>query len=394
MLSQNRQTSGSWVRVVTGLGAGTYTTNVPDAQSYQFSYTGFGSSGPPPWILPTPGTYSKTSYFRPKGYKNESKKNQYGTPTSVEKSSGVHSFFTLLGSGSGIPGLAYDAAVRNEALSDFYENLRSSESNLALTLGEGRESMRMLRAVSSLGKIISLARQARRLAVRNPSVLISNVWLSMKYGWLPLYSDVWNYLDWQYRALDDGIPIRGRSQRTYNSRHYGYRTGLVSASKALTASVTKYKCEVKCWVGVQNSDLYNLSRVTSLNPVSIAWELVPFSFVVDWFVDVGGYLQNLEASLGTGLTFKRGYQTQVVHQVANSTASGKWTNLSLNPPYNTEISTGEEFYSEGHVKAIKERTSLTSFPRPTIPSVNVRMGVQRIMSAASLLRTILLGRVR
>jgi hypothetical protein len=33
-----------------------------------------------------------------------------------------------------------------------------------------------------------------------------------------------------------------------------------------------------------------------LNPASVYWETIPFSFVVDWFVDVGGYL-NAQAAL-------------------------------------------------------------------------------------------------
>lgn len=395
MNNLNRQDPGSWVKVQTGIGAGTYTTPCPDAKTYQFSFTGFGSTGKPPYKNKvSPGTYTKASYYRPKGYKKNSVKNQYGTPIYSTDESGQHSLWTMLGSGSGLPAIAFDPSVRNDAITDFYDQVRQAESNIALTLGEARESSKMLRAFSSLDKIISLARRARRTVTRNPSLLISNVWLSMKYGWLPLYNDVWNYLNWQYWTWSAGAPITGNARRVVHSRVYGPFAGLVSVSRGLVTGKTIYKCRVGCRVGVQNSDLYNLTRVTSLNPLSIAWELTPFSFVVDWFVDVGGYLQNLEASLGTGLTFYGGYETQVVYQVANAKASGKWTDLWLNPPYNTEQGSGEEFYEEGHVRAYKSRVLLSSFPRPTIPTFKVNMGTQRIMSGASLLRTVLLGRVR
>jgi len=395
MNNVTRDTSGNWVKVTTGVGAGTYVTPVPDASRYQFSFTGFASTGKPPYKNKvSPGTYSKTSYYRPKGYKKQAIKNQYGTPIQTTDESGQHAFWTMLGSGSGLPAMAFDPTVRNDAMSDFYEQVRQAESNIALTLGEARESSKMIKAFSSLDKIISLARRARRTVTRNPSLLISNVWLSMKYGWLPLYNDVWNYLNWQYWTWSSGAPIVGRSRRVTNTLVNGYFPGLVSVSRGRVRGKTIHKCEIGGRVGVQNSDLYNLTRVTSLNPLSIAWELTPFSFVVDWFIDVGGYLQNLEASLGTGLTFYGGYETQVVYQVADAQASGKWTDLWLNPPYNTEQGTGEEFYAEGHVKAVKSRVLLTSFPRPTIPTLKVNMGTQRIMSGASLLRTVLLGRVR
>lgn len=32
-----------------------------------------------------------------------------------------------------------------------------------------------------------------------------------------------------------------------------------------------------------------------LNPQSIAWELTPWSFVIDWFIPIGNYLNNLDA---------------------------------------------------------------------------------------------------
>jgi len=31
------------------------------------------------------------------------------------------------------------------------------------------------------------------------------------------------------------------------------------------------------------------------DPLSVAWELVPFSFVADWFIPIGTYLDNLAA---------------------------------------------------------------------------------------------------
>jgi len=34
------------------------------------------------------------------------------------------------------------------------------------------------------------------------------------------------------------------------------------------------------------------------NPLLIGWELVPFSFVVDWFLPVGNWLESVDAMLG------------------------------------------------------------------------------------------------
>jgi len=367
-------------------------STITDAEHDEFSFTGFGSSGKPPYIQPVAGTYTKVQWKKRFGSFQSSNKQYPGAwpVVSTMSKSGYIGDYTLLGTGSGLPPISYDGTVKNEAFSKFYDNLRAAESNIALSLGEARESARMIRAISSLDKIISLARQARRTVKSNPSLLISKVWLGMKYGWLPLYNDVWNYLDWTYRGIDSGIPVIGRRVRTENTHTAKNFAGTNPNTKGIVTGVTKFKCEVKCWVGVQNSDLYNLSRVTSLNPLSIAWELTPFSFVVDWFFDIGSYLSNLEASLGSGLTFKRGYYTEVVYQTAAGTNSGRWTDW-----YNgSEYETGSDNSIESHVKVVKRRIVLTGLPRADFPSFKTSLGGQRIMSAAALLRTVLLGRIK
>jgi len=35
---------------------------------------------------------------------------------------------------------------------------------------------------------------------------------------------------------------------------------------------------------------FKASQLGFVNPVSVAWQLVPFSFVVDWFVNVGQFI--------------------------------------------------------------------------------------------------------
>lgn len=45
------------------------------------------------------------------------------------------------------------------------------------------------------------------------------------------------------------------------------------------------------------------------NPALLAWELLPWSFVIDWFIPVGDYLESLSAF--DGFTFSGGSQVLV-----------------------------------------------------------------------------------
>lgn len=53
-----------------------------------------------------------------------------------------------------------------------------------------------------------------------------------------------------------------------------------------------------------------LGELGLLNPLSIGWELVPLSFVLDYFMDIGGFLSALSGPIG--LEFAHGYRTRFV----------------------------------------------------------------------------------
>jgi hypothetical protein len=283
---------------------------------------------------------------------------------------------------------SYDNNRYQRALEKLYDGVRLSESNLALSIGEARESGRMLKVGKSVYEVLTLARRAKRDFLRNPSKKLSEIWLSYKYGWQPLMTDVYNYLNWSYTSFNEGVPVVGRS-RVRSA--IAVTDGVVNSStgRSFITGSKEHKCEVKCWIGLGDTDAYNLSRITSLNPLSIAWELVPLSFVADWFYDVGGYLQLMEASLGAGVTFKRGYVTEVAYYDASERLIQDFSEGS--PPYVFRTTASAE---AKWIVARKRRVRLYALPFPRAPTLNLKLGWQRITSAGALIRTILLGKVR
>lgn len=61
-------------------------------------------------------------------------------------------------------------------------------------------------------------------------------------------------------------------------------------------------CVVKGWAHAKISDP-NLRYVhhLGLNPLSVAWELLPGSFIADWALNVGSWLNNLSSTLGLSI---------------------------------------------------------------------------------------------
>lgn len=361
--------------------------NVP----HYFNHTGFVTPSGRKFIDATSGEYMKYS-----------RKRVNGLLTSISRRTGSNVIEDIVltdgslgpaGAPDGtytpvIDATNYSDAAYNKALTKLYDNIKLTESNLALTLGEAREASRMLQVGKSISEVLTIARRAKREFLSNPSKSLSKVWLSYQLGWKPLLNDIYNYLHWRYAAFDEGIPIRGRSNIVTK---INIRTGQVKTYPGLimTTGQSTEKAEIKVWAGIANTTAYNASRITSFNPLSLAWELLPLSFVCDWFYDIGGWLQNMESACGAGLTFKRGFVTEVVHVDWSENRIMDTIDQSGGWDYINWAKTNTHF-----LRAIKRRQVLSGFPFPRAPVFKAKLGSGQLITAAALLRVILLGKVR
>lgn len=222
------------------------------------------------------------------------------TKWSVRRTKGVtKSLGDIWRASTCFPGSSFPTA--NDILtlqSRLSEKVKGHDFNLAVSVAQGKQTVEMVtNAVFSIGGAISdlkkgkFASAARRFGVaQRPSKLsekdISGRWLELQYGWLPLISDVYE------------------SAKAFESLTSGARVNRVTESiqKQWLGNASCEKTNYSCYGNVQENARYiyemteTLSAPRSLgltDPASVAWELIPYSFVVDWFVPVGDYLANL-----------------------------------------------------------------------------------------------------
>jgi hypothetical protein len=65
--------------------------------------------------------------------------------------------------------------------------------------------------------------------------------------------------------------------------------------------------KVVLYADVSNAWLDFVNSMGFLNPIEILWELLPLSFVIDWFLPIGTFLAALTADIG--IQFKAGTRT-------------------------------------------------------------------------------------
>lgn len=138
----------------------------------------------------------------------------------------------------------------------------------------------------------------------------SSLWLEFSYGWLPLLQDVKGAAEFLSQQLETPLQTVVRVTRQVSSK--GINSSSPTWYKYASSGVTAQK-----WYKVTISEIDTVGLSGLTDPLSVAWELVPFSFVLDWFIPVGNFLsargltQSLTGSMVVS-TLTRAYGIGVV----------------------------------------------------------------------------------
>lgn len=215
-----------------------------------------------------------------------------------------------------VPGSTWTANDDLALLGKLREKVAGSSFHAGIFLAEGKQALAMIGdaatriatayAAARKGKFSKAARiltQGRVINTRSGTRTIdtrrvnsitgrkatANNWLELQYGWLPLLQDAHDGA--KFLAQQMGAPLQHKFRVSYGrpcvpqhgSLTYALKEGRLSGQ--IIAKLTEKEA-------VLMNDLKD--------PASIAWELLPYSFVVDWFIPIGAYLAN--RSLAQALT--------------------------------------------------------------------------------------------
>lgn len=211
-----------------------------------------------------------------------------------------------------------------------------------------------------------LQRQYRR---RDAARFAARSWLELTYGWKPLLSDIdgaAEKLATMLNANTSDVIVRGTGE------------DVINYESATSTVVHRGTFSAKCYWSVELKVVDDKLRLkTSLgltNPASLAWELLPFSFIADWFIPIGAWVD--------GLSVLNGYS---IVQKSRTTVT-RLSGLSETTPTNTFVKSG----FTASLSLLETETNRVTTVNPTLRSpffdMGTKLGASRLTTALSLLK--------
>lgn len=215
-----------------------------------------------------------------------------------------------------------------------------------------------------------------------------DIWLEYRYGWRLLVRDIYDSLcaisDAQRMGLTASIKVRHyqgyegttlwRSDQTSK-----FNSSLIQADCLEKWSTYREVVLTLKYLDQNSRQIATLQQFGVTNPLNLVWELIPYSFVLDWFIPVGEYLSQLDMFIGK--TFQGGTVSYIERRIRSfKPVNFRQLNTSYQPRIVRTIvqdsSLTERYY---------RRQVLTSFPVAKPPQVHVNLDLKRVIDAIGLI---------
>jgi len=285
--------------------------------------------------------------------------------------------------------------LKNAAIAQAFANVDQTELLLGATLGEAPETLAFIanlfrRLISVVrffltkkGKIAVLKR-LRKITAKEAADAVSDAWLELRYAVRPLVFEMDQAVKAFKKSIEANERFVARGKATWDDTY----VNSFSRTVYTRLSVTQRE-EIREVYSARAGVLYNLSSdIDGLsltlglgNPIESVYELVPFSFILDWLLNIGDILAAWETN--ASLLVQGSWVTERLYRETKITAVSPvetWTDIGY---------TNVQFTIEPQdpctvIEDVQLRT--ISPDKPVLPSVNVKLDLAKILDLVTIAR--------
>lgn len=188
-----------------------------------------------------------------------------------------------------------------------------SDWNLAESLAELNQTANMIanrlgdlaRFANNLrrGNFAAIAKEFKRgvpgaVQREKPSKRLANGYLEVQFGWMPAVSDAYSAVE----AYHKGISTRGSKVTKRSGSSRDTSTG-IDATGGLYFDPSKLGSNAQVNGIISNPTIAKFNELGLLNPALVAWNKMPMSFVIDWFLPISTILASMTVGAGWALSY-------------------------------------------------------------------------------------------
>lgn len=273
----------------------------------------------------------------------------------------------------------FDAAVDQSTLDGIHTNisakLAGGMTQSLVTLAEMPKTVKMIKdAISVLRHPFIAAKKHLKLSrrdIRENKALrtkyldtAQNLWMEARFGWRPTVYDAIGHAE----ALEKAFTIRQTARGTYPAyEESNTLSGIQYGSPYWNSGRCSVGWEINYMIqsfyklgqtGDMRVDWGNFQHFGVLDPLGTAWELIPLSWMVDYFLNIGDILMSLQAY--ALLDERVGWTTQNVVATAEYSSSPILTSYWFTYEHSENFLEVQKLAGFESLK-IKERVPVGSF---------------------------------
>lgn len=129
---------------------------------------------------------------------------------------------------------------------------------------------------------------------------VPNAYLAFKFGVEPVMQDAYGLMEILKAGAapyEERIKATHRALRAFSQTRGNFQWSVEEYHAVVVKTGATFS--------VENANIWQLNQLGLINPVSVAWEVVPLSFILNWFYPIGQFLSS--ATDFAGLSVKDGW---------------------------------------------------------------------------------------